>query len=54
MEEKAAPTWFYGLVGVAAVGAISLLLVSAILFGGSPNKFELTTVAPPPQEQPTR
>jgi hypothetical protein len=54
MEEKAAPTWFYGLVGVAAVGAFSLLVLAAVLISAPPDKFELTTVTPPPQEQPTR
>ena len=50
-EEKFAPTWFYGLVGVAAVGGISMLLLASVMLSSPPDRIEMTSVTPPQEIQ---
>lgn len=54
MQKKSDPVMFYGLVGVAAVGLLSLLTLSLVFIGNQPNQFDLTSITPPAQEQQTR
>ena len=40
-QEKPIPTMIYGLVGVAAVGAISLILLAIVIAGAPAEQFTL-------------
>ena len=49
MEPKPVSTLFYGMVGVAAVGVLSFLTLAIILFSTPAGRFDLTSVASPPE-----
>lgn len=52
-DEQWAPVWTHGLVGVAAIGIFSLVMMAIIIVGAPAEQFRLTsaeTTVSPAQE----